>query len=235
MHYYQFNIGDYKSHTEHLSDMEDLAYRRMLDWCYLHEKPLPQDVDDIARHIRMRSHTDCIAVVLREFFTETPEGWSNARVVQEIAKTGEKSSKARESAKARWSKSDANAMRTHSEGNATHNTIHITHNTEKKRKRSVDQTLEEWLSSLNGEPPIPKDSAVIKFADYAGIPFDYIKIAWTHFKQLMIEKGKTQKDWRKTFYVYIKNDYLKLWAFNQQGECYLTTAGKQALNAMGKA
>jgi hypothetical protein len=51
----------------------------------------------------------------------------------------------------------------------------------------------------------------------------------------MIEKGKTQKDWRKTFYVYIKNDYLKLWAFNQQGECYLTTAGKQALNAMGKA
>ena len=100
--------------------------------------------------------------------------------------------------------------------------------------RHSEKTMEEWLNSLNGEPPIPSDSVVLKFADYAGIPFEFIKIAWTHFKQLMIEKGKTQKDWRKTFYVYIKNDYLKLWAFNQQGECFLTTAGKQAANALGK-
>jgi len=35
MHYYQFNIGDYASHTRHLSDLEDLAYRRLLDAYYL--------------------------------------------------------------------------------------------------------------------------------------------------------------------------------------------------------
>jgi uncharacterized protein YdaU (DUF1376 family) len=68
MHYYQFNIGDYHTHTDHLSEMEDLAYRRMLDWCYLHEKPLPEDVAEVARLIRMRSHSDSIANVLREFF-----------------------------------------------------------------------------------------------------------------------------------------------------------------------
>jgi uncharacterized protein YdaU (DUF1376 family) len=84
MHYYQFNIGDYKSHTEHLSDLEDLAYRRMLDWYYLHETPLPKDVEQIARLIRMRSHTDCIAVVLREYFQETPEGWTSHRADLEI-------------------------------------------------------------------------------------------------------------------------------------------------------
>jgi uncharacterized protein YdaU (DUF1376 family) len=79
MFYYSFNIGDYQSHTSHhLSEMEDLAYRRMLDWCYLHEKPLPDDVEEIARQIRMRTHCDCIAIVLREYFKRTDDGWVSA-------------------------------------------------------------------------------------------------------------------------------------------------------------
>jgi len=120
MFYYQFNIGDYQSHTAHLSEMEDLAYRRLLDWCYLHEKPLPSNIDEVARLIRMRTHSDCIAVVLREFFNLVDDGWVSSRVVSEIQKVGEKSEKASASAKARWSKSkDANAMQTHSESNAT--------------------------------------------------------------------------------------------------------------------
>lgn len=129
MHYYQFNIGDYKSHTEHLSEMEDLAYRRLLDWYYLHETPIPLDIAETARQIRMRSHTDCIATVLQEYFIRTENGWTHGRADKEIAKTGEKSAKASESAKKRWEK-EANAMRTHSEGNATHNTVHITQDTE---------------------------------------------------------------------------------------------------------
>ena len=137
MHYYQFNIGDYQSHTAHLSESEDLAYRRMLDWCYLHEKPLPLEAPEIARQIRMRTHSDCIAVVLREFFERTADGWISLRVVAELHKVGEKSEKASASAKARWVKKpneikdipeDANAMRTHSEGNATQDPIHMTHN-----------------------------------------------------------------------------------------------------------
>ena len=139
MHYYQFNIGDYKSHTEHLSEMEDLAYRRLLDWYYLHESPIPLDETEVARQIRMRSHSDCIAVVLREYFEHTEQGWVHHRANKELAKAGEKSSKASQSAKARWEKKsnknnvlpdDANALRTQSEGNATHNTLHITQNTD---------------------------------------------------------------------------------------------------------
>ncbi len=68
MHYYQFNIGDYHSHTLHLSEIEDLTYRRLLDWYYLHESSIPLDLNEIARQIRMRSHSDCIATVLQEFF-----------------------------------------------------------------------------------------------------------------------------------------------------------------------
>ena len=134
MHYYQFNIGDYKSHTEHLSEMEDLTYRRLLDWYYLHETPIPLDELEVARQIRMRSHSDCIAVVLREYFERTADGWIHHRADKELAKAGDKSVKASESAKARWSKQrDANALQTQSEGNATHNTVHITQDTKHKK------------------------------------------------------------------------------------------------------
>lgn len=142
MHYYQFNIGDYKSHTEHLSEMEDLCYRRLLDWYYLHEIPIPLDLTETARQIRMRLHNDCIAIVLREYFEQTEHGWIHHRANSEIAKAGDKSQKASESAKARWNKNNktnANAMRTHSDSNATHNTIHTTQDT-KHNKAAVAAT-----------------------------------------------------------------------------------------------
>jgi uncharacterized protein YdaU (DUF1376 family) len=155
MHYYQFNIGDYKSHTEHLSEMEDLTYRRLLDWYYLHESPIPLDESEVARQIRMRSHSDCIAVVLREYFERTDDGWIHHRANKELAKAGDKSQKASESAKARWSKQkDANALPTQSEGNATHNTEHITQNTRHKKSATVvacpldvsEQVWQDWLA-----------------------------------------------------------------------------------------
>lgn len=175
MHYYQFNIGDYKSHTEHLSDLEDLAYRRMLDWYYLHETPLPLETSEIARLIRMRTHTDCIAVVLQEFFIRTETGWANYRADQEIARAGEKSSKASESAKARWSKQrDANAMRTHSEGNATQDTIHITQDPEHKKTKQRGTRLPadcllstDWFEFCKQERPdlVPRQ-VFDEFRDY---------------------------------------------------------------------
>ena len=120
MHYYKFNIGDYASHTLHLDITEDMAYRRMLDWLYLHESPLPDNIDQIARLIRMRSHNDCIAVVLQEFFELGDYGWFQPKAMKEIDLYRAKSEKAKESAAARWNKRDANALRTECEGNANH-------------------------------------------------------------------------------------------------------------------
>jgi uncharacterized protein YdaU (DUF1376 family) len=155
MHYYQFNIGDYKSHTEHLSEMEDLAYRRLLDWYYLHESPIPLDESEVARQIRMRSHSDCIASVLREYFERTDDGWIHHRANKEMAKAGDKSQKASESAKVRWSKQrNANALPTQSESNATQDTEHITQNTKHKKNATVvarpldvsEQVWQDWLA-----------------------------------------------------------------------------------------
>ena len=84
MHYYQFNIGDYQSHTGHLDPLEDIAYRRMLDWCYLHEQPLPNDIQQIAKLVRMRDHQATVRDVLNEFFYLTDEGWYQTRIGEEI-------------------------------------------------------------------------------------------------------------------------------------------------------
>ena len=87
MHFYSFNIGDYISHTKHLSDMEDLAYRRLLDLYYLHERTLNEDVAIVARKINMRDNVPEVKVVLEEFFVlEVGKGWTNPRADEEIQK-----------------------------------------------------------------------------------------------------------------------------------------------------
>jgi uncharacterized protein YdaU (DUF1376 family) len=85
MHYYQFNIGDYASHTRHLDLLEDLAYRRILDLYYLHERPLSGDASLVAKQIGMRDDAATVRDVLNEFFEHTPEGFVNPRADKEIA------------------------------------------------------------------------------------------------------------------------------------------------------
>lgn len=152
MHYYQFNIGDYKSHTDHLDLLEDLAFRRMIDWCYLHESPLPLDINTIAKKILMRTHTDSIANVLEEYFHKTDDGYINKRIFSEIEAFKDKSDKARKSAEARWKKkqtqseSNANALQTQSESNAKQETINI--NQEPLTNNQVKETLSANANEL---------------------------------------------------------------------------------------
>jgi uncharacterized protein YdaU (DUF1376 family) len=102
MHYYQFHIGDYKSHTHHLSIIEDLAFRRLLDFYYLHEQPIKQR--DIARQIGMREHEQEVLTVLDEFFISTEGGYINPRADKEIAKFKEFAEAGKRGAAKRWSK-----------------------------------------------------------------------------------------------------------------------------------
>jgi uncharacterized protein YdaU (DUF1376 family) len=83
MHFYKFHIGDYMSHTRHLSLLEDLAYRRLLDFYFLHEQPIRHR--DAARHIGMRDHEEDVLTVLNEFFLSTENGFINVRADKEVA------------------------------------------------------------------------------------------------------------------------------------------------------
>ena len=84
MIWYKFHLGDYITHTTHLSDAEDLAYRRLLDLYYMSEKPIPLDTQAVSRKIRL--DLDITESVLSEFFEITDEGYQNIRCDAEIAK-----------------------------------------------------------------------------------------------------------------------------------------------------
>ena len=84
MIWYKFHLGDYITHTTHLSDAEDLAYRRLLDLYYMSEAPIPLDASLVARKIRL--DLDITESVLGEFFEKTSEGYRNNRCDAEIAK-----------------------------------------------------------------------------------------------------------------------------------------------------
>ena len=100
MHYYQFHIGDYKSHTSHLSVVEDCAYRRLLDFYYLNEKAINHR--DVARQINMREHEQDVLTILNEFFISTNDGFVHPRADQEIAKYREFIAAGKRGAAKRW-------------------------------------------------------------------------------------------------------------------------------------
>ena len=101
MHYFSYNISDYMSHTGHLSLLEDLAYRRSMDIYYLHEKPLPEDVSQVARLIRMPDNVPEVRQVLTEYFNlDTGKGWTLNRADEEIQKYKNKIEQSKRAAQA---------------------------------------------------------------------------------------------------------------------------------------
>jgi hypothetical protein len=77
MHYYQFNISDYRSATVHLTNEEDLAYRRLLDMYYDSEQKIPLDTQWVARRIRVVPSV--VEDVLNDMFVKQDDGWFHAR------------------------------------------------------------------------------------------------------------------------------------------------------------
>jgi len=105
MHYYQFNIGDYQSHTKHLSPTEDICYRRLLDFYYLHESPIQNDLIKITRLLCLnKEYMSDVESVLSEFFSLTDDGWINHRANKEIEQYQAFSEAGKRGAAKRWSK-----------------------------------------------------------------------------------------------------------------------------------
>ena len=81
MHYYQFHIGDYRAATAHLSNEEDLAYRRLLDMYYDTESPIPGATQWVARRIRV-DESVVMAVLEDMFYMDESGAWRHQRADQ---------------------------------------------------------------------------------------------------------------------------------------------------------
>ena len=176
MRHYAFNVGDYAAATVHLSDAEDLAYRRLLDTYYAREAPLPADVTACCRLARASTpeSRDAVAAVLREFFELQADGWHQKRVDREIEAYQSKSQAAAASASARWSKPDANAMRTQCERNANASSAgcerNANHEPVTKNQEPVTKEPTTYAASEK-KPRSPPSAAVTPSANgWQGIP-----------------------------------------------------------------
>jgi uncharacterized protein YdaU (DUF1376 family) len=133
MYYYQFHIGDYRAATAHLSNDEDLAYRRLLDMYYDSETPIPLDTEWVSRRLRLDS--EVVLSVLKDFFVLQENGWFHSKCNEIIIAYHANAEKNRENGKkggrpkTQWV-SDGNPIDTQSQpdGKATNNQEPITNN-----------------------------------------------------------------------------------------------------------
>jgi len=126
MHFYRFHIGDYKSATAHLSNEEDLAYRRLLDMYYDTEKPIPLETDWVARRIRVGS--EVVVTVLQDMFVETENGWIHDRCDEEICEYHRMADRARANGKAGGRPKNPVGSQSEPSGKLTNNHKPVTNN-----------------------------------------------------------------------------------------------------------
>jgi uncharacterized protein YdaU (DUF1376 family) len=174
MHYYQFNISDYRSATVHLSNDEDLAYRRLLDMYYDSENKIPLDTQWVAR--RLRLDTTTVENVLNDMFVKHEDGWFNARcqdVIQQYHAMAEKN-RANGRLGGRKKNPTANPLGNDSQPivKATINQELETINEDKKNKRGSRLALDfcltkEWEDfCLQTRPELHPTKTFDQFKDY---------------------------------------------------------------------
>jgi len=241
MHYYSFNIGDYTSHTAHLSPIEDIAYRRLLDLYYQTESALSLDIKSICRQIRLRDHEDDVLQVLSEFFTKTDIGWVSARCDREIEAYKSKADIARSNGRrgGRPKKITqqepennqpgfssfhlANPELTQTKANhkpLTNNQETI--DTADKSARSRGTVLKTFIDQCKteGVKPIPDDHHSRVFAQDAGIEPDMLAMCWFRFLEdhtTGARSAKRYKDWGQAFGNAVKANWYKFWFMGDDG------------------
>jgi hypothetical protein len=98
------------------------------------------------------------------------------------------------------------------------------------RGASRPVSFKTWITKVReaGEKPIPDDDPVFAYADQAGIPRDFLALAWGEFKARHTEPGAKQyRDFRKAFRNCIRGNWYRLWTCDSTGY-RLTGNGAQA-------
>lgn len=177
MHYYQFNISDYQSHTKHLTPIEDICYRRLLDWQYMHEKPISTDINSVCRLLMLRDYSTDVEQVLNEFFILTNEGWVNSRAFEEIEQYKDKSKKASDAGKASAAKRLLKNEPTNNQQDANENeqtfnvrssTVQPTINQEPRTKNYKPITINQELRTTNQESKELKNNPIESSSEGVG-------------------------------------------------------------------
>ena len=211
MYYYQFNIGDYASHTQRLSLLEDLAYRRLLDEYYLHERPFNSGLTSVARQIGMREHENEVQFVLESFFHLTDDGWINVRADKEIAhfkgKIEQASRAGKASAERRNNGRSTDVQPTNNQEPITNNHKPIK-NTVAPPSGVTESVWQDWLSLRKTKKAAVTQTAIDGIAKEASKAGVSLQVAletccargWTGFKAEWLQDKAEQKSFAEKDY-----------------------------------
>lgn len=101
-----------------------------------------------------------------------------------------------------------------------------------KRAKREETTLTDWLTALpEDQEPILADDPLLIELDAAGVPAEYVELAWAVFVRDW--GAKKAKDWPATFRNAIRKGWIRLWYFDQStGECRLSSTGELARRSL---
>jgi Arc/MetJ-type ribon-helix-helix transcriptional regulator len=171
--------------------------------------------------------------VLQDFFERTENGYVHKRCEAEIGRYKAKSDAAAKSAKARWARErsdgNADAMRTHSEGNANHKPITDNHEPEEKAKASRAGRA----STRPRKVPLPSDFSISDRVRQWAIDNGHARLE-DHFDAFIRKaraRGYEYASWDDAFMEAIREDWAGL--KKQQGPPTLNR--QEALEARNRA
>jgi len=100
-------------------------------------------------------------------------------------------------------------------------------------------TFSAWLKTVreSEQKPVSGYGPVWDYAGRAGIPAEWIELAWLRFRDRYErdEKAKRKRytDWRRVFLNAVEGNWLGLWCWSERDQAFrLTTTGMQAENAL---
>ena len=178
MHYYKFNIADYRKDTSHLSTIEHGIYRQLIDWYYLDEKPIPLETQVVYRRLRLGSDMEFSSLqnVLSDFFKEGKTGYVHKRIEVEIKDYHEQVEKNKNNGKLggrpKKTQSVIDGLSNESQNNPNHKPLTINHKPIDKNKKGSRLSPDflftgDWLAFCKQErPDLEPVQTFEKFKDY---------------------------------------------------------------------
>lgn len=155
-------------------------YWAIIEDLYQNANALPTDYESIAFDIRTDEATLKSIVNDFDLFSVDSDSFGSMSVQRRLDEREQKSAKARDSARKRWDR-DANALQTHSEGNAI-----------KGKERKGNQRKGNSKGGVTAPPPPLED--VISYFTENGYSEDAARKAWNYYNASLGENGRVWKD-----------------------------------------
>ncbi len=233
MHYYQHHIGDFIRDTAQLNDHQLATYLRLIWVYYDSEKPISDDLESVA--FAVRSDEKTVGLILRHYFTRSPDGWTHARCEKEISEYKARGDKARQKANARWS--NAAAVPQHSHGNAAAMPQHRKNGVFDANQEPItnNRKEKERESATDAANAAPRSRAIAIPADFPS----EAELAWCEaerpdlsagavavaFRDYHLAHGSTMKSWPAAWRTWVRKERAPIRAAPAYGK---TALDKQA-------